>query len=175
MMENNKSNKNYLTFIIDDKRFAFPILSLQCIVGNPNINLIKNSFEFVIGIFCMNDYNIPVLDLRTILNKPNITYPNKTCLLVVRVSFKGNEKLVGFIVDSLCNICHLQVSEIEKLPACKKNDFIEGISNQKDKMTLHINLGKIINDEKVIYFLNQFWGFEAQCIERNNRRNKNGI
>lgn len=161
VMKNSKFNRDYLTFIIDDKAFAVPILSLQGIIGNPNIEPITDSFEFVVGIFYMNNYGIPILDLRTILNKQNTINPNKTCVVIVRVSFKGQEKFVGLIVDSLYSIFHIQVSDIEILPSCEKNEYINGVSNQQNKIILILNLEKIINSENVICFLNQFW--DQQC------------
>lgn len=175
-MKNSKSTGNYLTFVIDDKTFAVPILTLQGVVGNPNIIQIADNTRLIVGIYHMNNFDIPILDLRTILNKPNKIDPNKTCVVIVGVSFRGLEKLVGFIVDSLLDIYHIQISDIEKLPICENNGYIDGISYQQKKMILHLNLEKIINGKNVIYFLNKFW-----CINKQNsntvsdRSEKNGI
>lgn len=171
-----KNNKNYLSFVIDDKTLAVPVLSLQGVIGNPDIISIADTSEFIVGIFYINNLYIPVLDLRVILNKPNLICPNKICIIIVRVSFKGLEKLVGFIVDSLFNIHHIQVSEVKKLPACEDNEYIDGVNYQKDKMILLLNLEKIINKKNVIYFLNQFWNINEQNSDINSdRSSKNGI
>lgn len=156
-MESDQFNQDYLTFVIDDKTFAVPVLSLQGIIGNPNIIPITSSSDFVVGIFYMNNFHVPILDLRVVLDRPNQIYFKKTCVVVLRVSFKGKEKLVGFIVDSLFNINHIQVSDIEQLPSCEGNDFIEGVCCQQEKIILLLNMGKIINKPDVICFLNQFW------------------
>lgn len=174
-MDNSKFNNDYLSFIIDDKTFAVPILSLQGIVGNPDISPITDHLEFVVGIFYMNNCNIPILDLRVILKKPNLISPNKTCVVIVRISFKGQEKLVGFIVDSFFSIEHLQISEIKKLPSVDCNDFIEGVCYQQDKMVLLLSLEKIINEKNIICFLNQLWNYENLVNDVQNRRNKHGV
>ncbi len=167
-------NHDFIAFVIDDKVFAVPILSLQGIIGNPCIVEIPQSPDFVVGIFHLNNFYIPILDLRTILDKPNLIYPNKTCTIIVRVSFKKQEKLVGFIVDSLCSINHIKISDIDKLPSYENNDFIEGISYKEDKMILLLNLEKIINKSDVIYFLNQFWKTnEGKSKRKNIDSNKN--
>lgn len=163
-MPNNKFNKDYLSFVIDDKTLAVPVLSLKGVIGNPNIIPIADSSEIVVGKFYINSLYIPILDLRIILNKPNLMYPNKTCLIIVRVSFKGLEKMVGFIVDSLLCIHHIQISDVEKLPVCKCNQYIDWVNYQQDKMILLLNLEKIINDKNAIYFLNEFWNTNEQIV-----------
>lgn len=165
-MENCKLKRDYLTFVIDDKTFAVPILSLMGVIGNPNIIPIKEAIEPVLGVFYMNNFNVPIFDLRLILNKPDVMYPNRTCVLVVRAAFKGQEKLVGFIVDSLYSIYHIQISEIEKLSAYSENEFIEGVITKDEKMVMILALEKIINKADLILFLNQFWNYENNISEQ---------
>jgi len=157
-----KNKNNYLSFVIDDKTLAVPVLSLQSIIGNPNITQIASTSTFIVGTFYINNFYIPILDLRMILNKPKLLHPKNTCVIIVRVKFKGLEKLVGFVVDSLFSIHNIQVSDVEKLPACEGNESIDGINYQKDKMILLLNLEKVINEKNVIYFLNKFWGISEQ-------------
>lgn len=150
-------NKDILTFVIDDKTYAFPILYLEGVIGNPNIITLGEAPNFVVGDFCINNSCVPIMDLRIILNKPNLIYPQKTCVIIVRASFKGAEKLVGFIVDSFDSIFHIRIGNIEKLPFSECEEFITGLVNEKDKMILILNLEKIINSENVISYLNEFW------------------
>lgn len=155
--QENIVKKDILTFVIDDKTYAFPILYLEGVVGNPNIITVDEAPDFVIGDFYINNSYTPIMDLRIILNKPNLIYPKKTCVIIVRASFKGTEKLVGFIVDSFDSIFHIKVGNIEKLPFSESEEFITGLVNEKDKMILILNLEKIINSESVISYLNEFW------------------
>lgn len=159
-MYDDKTKIKYLTFVIDDKIYAIPILSLTGIVGNPKTIQIKDPIDSIVGIFNTNGFNIPLFDLRLILNKPNVISPTKTCVLVVRAIFKGQEKLVGFIVDSLSIICHFHPSEIKKLSAYNENEFIEGVAINDEKMFMILALEKIINRQDIIRFLNEFWNYE---------------
>lgn len=170
-MEKTNFDNEYLAFVIDDKTFAVPILSLQNVIGNPNIIPISDSMDFVVGLCLTQDSKIPVLDLRTILNKPNAMHPNKTCVVVARVNFKGVEKSVGFIVDFLFNLYNIDKSEIKKLPHCDSNKFVESVTNQKDKMILMLNMENIINQRNVIRFLNHFWQVEDKYASNTSRRN----
>ena len=170
-METNKNTGIHITFVVDDKTYAVPALSLQGIIGNPKITPIINAPEFVIGFFTMNDLLIPILDLRLILKRPNEVHPNKTCVIIVRVAFRGQEKLVGFIVDSLYSLYHIEISEIERLSSYNKTEFIEGVITKEDKIILLLSLEKIINEKNVIYFLNCIWNFEDNV----NNTNKNEV
>lgn len=170
----NINNQDFLTFVIDDKTYAFPVLNLQSVVGNPDISKVTDAPEFVAGVYHVNGFYTPILDLRVILNKPNLIYPTRTCVIIIRTSFKGTEKLVGFLVDSLFSIYHILVNSIKKLPFDEDEKFIDGIISEKDKIILLLNLKEIINEENVISFLNQFWTAKIQVIQTDNRRNKNG-
>lgn len=174
-MRNDKLNNSYLTFVIDDKTFAIPLLAMHGVSANPEIFRIINADKFVTGCFYVNDSIAPILDLRTLLNKPDRKRPNKTGIIIVRVSFKGQEKLVGLIIDSLRNIYDIQSSDIENLSSYDNKEFIDGVTEQSGRMILFLNLAKIINESDVIYFLNRFWNLENPCNDKNNRRNKNGV
>lgn len=103
-------------------------------------------------------------------------YSNKTCVIIVRVSFKGQEKLVGFVVDSFFNVYQAQTDKIENLPPIEDNEFINSVITEKDKMILLLNIEKIINTKKIILFLNQAWNNGYQHVNTDiDRRNKNGV
>lgn len=148
---------DFLTFKIDDKNYAFKVKNLHGVVGNPEIRLLTNAPEFCVGVMEANNLYVPVIDLRLMLNKPNYFYPNKTCIIIVRVSFKAQEKLVGFIVDSLIKIHQVKTDNIKKLPIIENEEFINSIIAEKNKIILPLNIKEIINNEEVITFLNQFW------------------
>lgn len=168
--------QEYLTFVIDDKIYAFPVLCLQCVLGNPDTTLLNAAPKFAVGVSHLKNYNIPVLDLRTILNKPDKLVLNKICIVIVRVSFKKEEKLVGFIVDSVFTICKVDKNAIVKLPFYEDEKFISAIIQKKDKIGLILDPEKIINDDNVILFLNQFWeGYYSNNNTNSYRRNKNGV
>lgn len=165
--EKNIYNKSFLTFTIDDKIYAVPVLSLIGVVGNPKIISITDNIESLVGVFYAKNFNIPVFDLRLILNKPNTKIPNKTCALIVRVIFKNEAKLVGFIIDYLYGIYNIQLSEIEKLPVYNENEFVSKIVAKNEKMIMMLELDKIINKWDVISFLNQFWNYENKLRKVN--------
>lgn len=178
-MTNNHENvlkKDLLTFVIDDKTYAFPILCLQGVIGNPNISQIENSPYFVVGRVTAGNVEIPVLDLRIILNRPNLIVPNKTCVVFVRVAFKKMEKLVGFVVDSLYSVYHICAEMIKKFPFNEDEEFITGLFQEQDKMILLLDLEKIINEDNIILFLNKFWNENYPGNNTNSdRRNTNGV
>lgn len=167
-MENDKLNKDHLFFSIDGRTFAISVLSSQGVVGNPDITAIMNVPKFVVGHYYMSNYDIPipVLDLRTIIDRPSLMQSNKNCIIVVGVFFNGRQNLLGFIVDSFLGINQIQSSDIEKLPICECNECIKGIIHQENKMIFLLNLEKIINRTKVINFLEQFWETNVQLTKK---------
>jgi chemotaxis signal transduction protein len=77
-------------------------------------------------------------------------------------NFKGQDKLVGFIVDSVSYVSTFLACQIEKLPSIGENEFISGVANTEEQMVFLLDLDKIINEDNLIYFLNEFWILEAE-------------
>lgn len=152
--------KQFLAFIIDDKNYAFPVLGLDSILGNPKITPVEGVPDFVKGLIQTKGQIIPIIDLRLILNKQNITHTKKTCVVVVRTLFKNTEKLIAFIVDSFFGIFDIADKDVKKLPYVEggqNNEFIDGLAYAQENILLLLSLKKIINSEKIIVFLNQIW------------------
>lgn len=170
-MNSNKNSKKYLSFIIDDKTYALPILTLTGIIGNPKIVPITDAIESVVGIFYMKGNNIPVLDLRIILNKQDVFYPNKTCILLVNVSFKNQKKIVGFVVDSVCCTTYINELEINTLTTYSEDEFIKKVAVNNEKLIMILALDNVINKPDIILFLNQFWNYENVIAQAN----ENGV
>lgn len=159
-MENSRFKEDYLTFVIDDKTYAFPVLSLEGVIGNPQILSVINAPAFVNGITCIKEQFVPVLDLRLILNRPNIYKQGKVCMILVRVVLNNIKRLVGFIVDSLFNIYDFNAYKIEKLPFNENEEFIKGVVNIDDKMILPLDPARLINSERIVSFLSRIWGMK---------------
>lgn len=174
-LKSNIDNQDLLSFVLDDKMYAFPILCLRGVIGNPSIVSIINAPNFVNGLIYIDNQFIPILDLKLILNRPNLTNQNEICVIIVRVSFRGEKKLVGFIVNSSLNTLNVQKKDIKKLPTIENEEFIDGLIDIKNKIVLLLDLEKIINENRLISFLNQFWNLNNQNSEiEAYRRNKNG-
>jgi len=160
-MKHSKENKKYLIFSIDDKAYAVPVLSLHGVVANPNVSKLTAAPKFVTGNFHIGHFNIPIIDLRLLLQKPDPTSPDKTCAIIVRVRFKEDDKLVGFIVDTVSGVNNIPEYKIGKLPSMGENEFISRVTNIQEQMIFFLDLNKIINEDNLIYFLNDFWSIEA--------------
>lgn len=157
-MKKNELRKYYLSFDIDGKTYAFPVLNLEGIIGNPLMRSVRDAPPFMNGITLIKGQTVPVLDLRRILNRHEEKKQDKVCIIIVKVAFKNIQRLIGFLVDSFGCVNNFIDYEIEKLPLVEKEDeFIDGLITTKDKMVFLLDLNKIINCERVITFLNQIW------------------
>lgn len=161
-MKYDKSDRKYLTFSIDNKTYAVPALSLSGVFANPDVAILAMAPKFVAGIFFNETFNIPIIDLRLLLKRPNPNNLEKTCAIIVSVNFKGQDKLVGFIVDSVSYVSTFLACQIEKLPSIGENEFISGVANTEEQMVFFLDLDKIINEDNLIYFLNEFWILESE-------------
>lgn len=160
ILESNEFSKNYLLFIIDKKTYAVPILSLVGVIGTSKIVPVADKNISLVGTFNTENFIIPIIDLRLVMNKPDIMNPNKTCVLIACIEVDGQGKLAGFIVDSLAGVHHLPLTKIEKLSVYNQNEYITAVANIDEKLIMILSLEKIINKKEIISFLDEFQDFE---------------
>lgn len=86
-----------VSFNIDNEEYGIDILKVEEIIRVISITKIPNAPDFIEGVINLKGNVIPVIDLRTKLNKIKKVHDNNNRIIVVEVS----GITVGFIVDSV--------------------------------------------------------------------------
>lgn len=137
----------YLTFWADNQLFGIPIADVVQIVGVQTITSIPQFPDYAKGIIDLRGSIIPVIDVRLRLNKQEVPYDERTCIIVTSIQ----ETLVGFIVDSVDEVAKIEDDNISNPPKLSKdttNAYLIGIAKQQDKVVLLLDSKKILNDDE---------------------------
>lgn len=133
-----------VSFNIDNEEFGIDILKVEEIIRIISITKIPNAPDFIEGVINLRGKVIPVIDLRTRLNRIRKEHDNNTRVIVVEVS----GITVGFIVDSVREVLRIPKNITEPPPTIVSNvnsEFITAIGKLEDRLLILLDLEKVLD------------------------------
>lgn len=141
----------YLTFYTDNQLFGIPISDVVQIVGMQEITAVPEFPSYAKGVINLRGIIIPIIDVRLRLKKEEISYTERTCIIVTNI--KGS--YLGFIVDYVNEVTNIQYENISNPPNVGSdyvNTYITGIAKLNSKIVLLMDLKKVLNDREIELF-----------------------
>lgn len=141
----------YLTFLIDNQYYAFPIKDVREIIEIQPITQIPEFPTYAKGIIDLRNNVVPIIDVRLRFYKPEIEYTERTCIIVLDI----REIQIGFIVDTVDEVIDISKENISAAPAIttdRSTRFIEGIGRVNSKIIMLLNAIKMLNEEDLQAF-----------------------
>ncbi len=137
-------------FIIGDEQFGVNILMVQEIIRAAPITPVPNSPEFVEGVINLRGNIIPVIQLRKRLNLPLEEIDKAdTWILILDI----DNRITGFIVDSVTEVLKIQESTIEPPPeivvAGLENQYIRGVCEIGETLLILLDFSRILLAEEI--------------------------
>jgi len=135
-----------VTFFIGNEEFAVDILNIQGINRMVEVTAVPNSPEFLEGIINLRGRVIPLINLRKRMCLPDRKSDKSTRFIVVEI----NNKVIGFVVDSVNEVLRLDSSIIEPPPAIVtgvRSDFITSVGKLPDRLLILLDLEKVLSNE----------------------------
>ncbi len=133
-----------VSFNIDNEEYGIDILKVEEIIRVILITKIPNTPDFIEGVINLRGKVIPIIDLRSRLNKIKKVYDNNTRVIVVEVS----GITVGIIVDSVSEVLRIPKSITEPPPsivAGKNSEYISGIGKLEGRLLILLDLEKVLD------------------------------
>lgn len=139
----------YLTFRLGEEDFGLRILKVQEIIGMQEITGIPRTPPAVKGVINLRGKVIPVIDLRLKFNMDEAEVSRKTCIIVVQVSRKTGDVIMGIVVDEVSEVLEIGGTEIEPPPAFGtqvSTDFILGMAKTENAVKILLDLDQVLTD-----------------------------
>lgn len=136
----------YLTFFTDNQLFGVPIADVVQIVGMQEITSIPEFPHYAKGIINLRGAIIPVIDIRLRLNKMEIEYNERTCVIVTNI----HDTDIGFIVDEVDEVTDISDKLISPPPRMSSdyvNTYLTGIGKLEKKVVLLINTLRLLGND----------------------------
>ena len=148
-------NGKYLEFLIDTEAYGIPIRYVTEIIGMQAVNSLPEAPSYVKGIINLRGKIIPVIDMHCRLNKREMQYTDRTCIVVVET----DRLTIGLIVDSVTEVLAIDEKDFAPPPKIKtadSNGYLSGIEKVNAQVRLLLDCDRLFNDEetKIVKGLN---------------------
>nr|NNM90664.1 purine-binding chemotaxis protein CheW [Bacilli bacterium] len=147
-LEEDTQKGKYLTFSLGSEDYGLEIRFVTEIIKLQPITEIPEMPDYIKGIINLRGKIIPLMDVRLRFKKTEITYNDRTCVIVIDI----DEVTIGLIVDSVSEVLSIPDEEIVLPPDLKKdsNRYISGIGKVGGDVKLLIDGMKLLSDDDAL-------------------------
>ncbi len=142
--------EQYLTFIMNDEEYGVDILSVQEIRGWEPVTPVPNSPAHVKGVVNLRGIIVPIVDLRAKFNLENVEYGPLTVVIVLRVQFDGNDRVMGVVVDAVSDVYGLSLEDMQTAPDLGDHvdtNYIRGLAAVDEKMIVVLDIDALLESD----------------------------
>lgn len=143
----------YLTFLLNDEKFAVHINSVQEIVELNQFTQVPNTPDYMLGIINLRGKVLPLLDTRLKLGLRPSERTSKNRVLILDIKdVEEKTTQIGAIVDVAKEVVTIDPDKIQKPTdhdVYKRSTPIIGIVNYQGDITLIIDINKVFASEDV--------------------------
>jgi purine-binding chemotaxis protein CheW len=145
--EEEEDGRPFVTFRLGAESFGIALHEVEEIVELPPVTKVPDAPDYVLGVICLRDQVMPLVDLAEILSIQQGNAERKRDMVVL-LSF-GSAK-IGVVVDEIQEI--LRIQEGQALPPPQtlsetEREHLDGILLLPDRMVSLINVLKIITGD----------------------------
>jgi purine-binding chemotaxis protein CheW len=143
-----RESQQYLTFLLEDQEYGLEIFKIREIRGYSPITPIPNVPAHVRGVMNLRGTVLPVIDLRMKFHLPSVEYNKFTVIVIATVA----DKTVGLLVDAVSDVLTVEQDALRDAPdfgAAVDTRFINGVFQSKERLTVALNLEKLLTESDI--------------------------
>ncbi len=141
--EEDAQEGKYLTFSLGNEEYGIEIRNVTEIIGIQSITDLPDTPPFVKGVINLRGKVIPVIDVRLRFNIEEMSYNDRTCIVVVNI----NNMSVGLIVDTVSEVLDIPDQNIELPPKVNNSSgsrYIQGLGKVEDEVKILLDSHKLL-------------------------------
>ncbi len=141
---------DYLSFIIGDEEYAVDVRRVQEIRGWEAPTPIPNAPPHVHGVVNLRGAMPLILDMRTRFGLPRRESYEAAVVILVRVVDRGEEQLVGLVVDAPSAVHSLTRRQIRSAPQMRRQggEVVRGLANVDEKIVIVLDVDRLFGEEE---------------------------
>jgi len=136
-----------VVFKLNNEDFCVDINQVIEIIRLQSIISVPDAPVFVEGITNLRGTVIPIVDLKKRFNLPISNKDENTRIIVVNVG----KKPIGFIVDSVTEVLHIDKDSIQEAPEIISGigkEYIKSIINLNERLIINLDLHRVLNEKE---------------------------
>lgn len=138
----NEACRQMLSFRVGAEEYAIDILQVHEIRGQSVVTVMPRTASWVRGAMNLRGNIVPIIDVKARFGLAPDEAQGRPVIVVVAVG----ERLVGLLVDAVCDVVDLPLSAIEPAPEVKRDaDFVEALGRHAERLLILLNVQKLID------------------------------
>jgi len=140
----------YLTFGVDNERFAVPVEQVQEILDLRPISRIPHAPDYVVGLMDVRGIGMLLIDLRAKFGLARVEATNRTRVIVADTLIEGTKSRVGLVADCVFEVTDLGGGAFEPPPAIGSRwraDYIVGIGRHGRDFVIVLDLEQLLGSD----------------------------
>ena len=140
-------SKQIVIFKLNNEDFCVDIMQVLEILSMQKIRKVPDVPDFIEGIFDLRGTIIPIIDLRKRFNMEKANINDNTRIIVVNL----NKKSVGFIVDAVTEVLHIDEESIKEPPDIISGigkEYIEAVVKLNDRLIIDLDLHRVLTEQE---------------------------
>ncbi|MCI4624756.1 MAG: chemotaxis protein CheW [Candidatus Magnetoovum sp. WYHC-5] len=143
----------YLTFKLEDEVFALDIGKVREVLEFNSVTKVPRTPDFMRGVINLRGSVVPVVDLRLKFGMSKTEKSVNTCIIIVEVSFDGDNTELGALADSVQEVMEMEPKSIEvapKIGTSMKTEFIKGMGKRDDTFIIILDIDKVFSADELV-------------------------
>jgi purine-binding chemotaxis protein CheW len=134
----------YLTLRLGGETYGIDILQVQEIREWEAPTTLANAPEYILGVINLRGVIVPIVDLR--IRFGLAAAAGEDCAVVIVLNF--SDRVVGAVVDAVCDVLRLPAEEIKPTPRFASTvfdaQFITGLVSAGDDMIVLLDVRRVV-------------------------------
>ena len=144
----NATRDEFLSFRLATEEYAIDILQVREIRACETVTRIAEAPAYVKGVINLRGSIVPIVDLRLKMGHP-AGFDANTVMIILNIA----EKLVGIVVDAVCDVVALLPDQIRPAPDLAgtiEAGVIKGLAPLDGRMLIVVDIARIISARDVL-------------------------
>ncbi|RCX17537.1 purine-binding chemotaxis protein CheW [Anaerobacterium chartisolvens] len=138
------ASRQLLVFKLNGDSYGVEITNVDSIVPMKEIVKVPNTPDYIQGLMSLRGKVYTIFNLRKKFSLPDQEFDENTKIVIVDV----NSVTVGFIVDEVNEITHIEEEDIENTPQSLANlgrKYMSGIAKVSEKIIMILDLSHLLS------------------------------
>lgn len=128
-----------VVFRLGDEQFAVETSKVQSINDIMEVTRVPKSPDYIKGLINLRGNVISLLDINLLLDVKKSEQDQENMIIL-----EMDDELVGITVDQVDEVLDVEEGMLEKIEDVKRNKYVKGVINFKDRIVTLIDIDKLI-------------------------------
>lgn len=148
MKAHGETVSRWVTFRLGSETYGIDVMQVREVLRGTEISPVPGAPSYVLGIINLRGNVVSIIDTRSRFGLPSQEMDDASRILIL----EAGDHVVGFLVDSVCEVAELRGSDVESAPDTGGGDsarFIIGLSNRKEGLLILVDASKLLSDDEL--------------------------